>query len=436
MKNITGKYCTDCKVFTDNVEESALKLIEDICNVPIFKDKKIRIMPDVHSGKGIVIGFSSGIGEGVSPAHVGCDIGCRMTTMEFSDTLKPTDYELFEYRVKKEVPTGFDLCARKMGKETKHELYNFMYKEYKKARYRCGDMINDIDRIDEDYILALLDRVNMDKSKFYQSLGTLGGGNHFLEYGESDDGRGFFTIHCGSRNFGVKVFNYWDKIARSPKLSKEQLRILTEEVKKSEPDKTKWKSLLDMHKNKLKESFVEGYLYDDNLRGYLSDMVICQAYAKFNHQMIVDKVASILKKFSIKVTDVFSTTHNYIDFSDLIIRKGAIRATEGEVVIIPFNMRDGIAICRGKGNEDWNRTAPHGAGRVMSRNMAKLKLNMAEFRETMKNVYSTSVCPTTIDEAPMAYKPMDEIVNLIQPTVDVLFFIRPKINIKATDGAE
>ena len=433
--DIVGKY-TSAKVFTDNIEPEALKMIYDLCNHPVFENAKIRVMSDVHAGRGIVIGFSCPIGEAVAPAHVGCDIGCQMTTIELSKTLTEDQYVLFEHRVKQSIPTGFNINEKPLDSRIEKHMYSFMTTEYNKARSAWPEMIPDIGLIDEEYINDLLHRIGMDPNTFYKSIGTLGGGNHFLEYGESDNGIGYFTVHCGPRNFGVKVFNYWNKVANSDKLSKDELKRITEEIKLTCSDKKKWKQLIDNAKEDVHKRHVNGYLYGSQLRGYLSDMVVCQAYASFNHFVIISRVEDVLQKFGIQTIQEINTVHNYIDFTDHIIRKGAINASAGKTVIIPFNMRDGLAICRGKGNEDWNCTAPHGAGRIMSRSAAKKAIKLNDFKKSMEGIYSTSICEGTIDESPMVYKPADEIIELIKPTVDVLFFIKPKINIKATDGAD
>ena len=436
MREIIGKYCKDCKIFTDNVEDEAISLIYDICNHPVFDGAKIRIMPDTHAGKGIVIGFSCPITEGVAPAHVGCDIGCSMTTIQLSGLIPEDKYEWFEHKVKTLVPTGFNLNDGALKREDEKMFYAFLTKEYNKARSAWPDMIPEVGRIDEKYITSLLNRVGMDASVFYKSLGTLGGGNHFMEYGTCGD-KGFFTVHCGSRNFGLKVFNYWNKISNASKVSKDTLKEISAQVKIDYPnDRTSWKKLIDERVEDLRKHKANGYVYGEDLKGYLSDMVIAQAYAAFNHEMIIKKIESILIKANLSVVEKIFTTHNYIDFTDHIIRKGAINAAEGNLLIIPFNMRDGIAICRGKGNEDWNCTAPHGAGRIMSRSKAKKLISLDEFKDSMKGIYSTSICSGTLDESPMVYKDMNEIVELIKPTVDILYFIKPRINIKATDGGE
>lgn len=437
MKQLQGKYCQDCKIFTDNIEEEAVALVQSMLEQPAFADSHIRIMPDVHMGKGITIGFSAPLGKYVNPNHVGVDIGCTVSTMELSTVVPAECYADFERMVGEVIPTGHRINDHEVI--NRDEFYAFLNKEYKQVMSDFPEMINPVEVINEEFVSRFLMRIGMNTEMFYRSLPSLGGGNHFLEYGETEDGRGFFTVHCGSRNLGVKVCNYWARKAKdscSEISEKDHYRII-EEIKASCPDRTQWQRLIQEAKVRVREEeYLADYLSGAYLKGYLSDMVITQAYARFNHIMIHRQVSQILQEhFEISVVNEIYTTHNYIDFKDHpMLRKGAIRAYADELCIIPFNMRDGLAICRGKSNPDWNFTAPHGAGRILSRTAAKMQLKMEEFEKTMTNVYSTTVCEGTLDESPMAYKPMDEIVRLIEPTVEILYFVRPKINIKATDA--
>lgn len=254
-------------------------------------------------------------------------------------------------------------------------------------------------RIDARFVSDFCRRIKLQEAIFYKSLGTLGGGNHFIEYGEDDKTQeGWLTIHCGSRNVGVKVANHWHNIAQNPK----------------------------------RAQFI-GYLWGDALNGYLSDMIVAQAYALYNHQIIRDRIFAILKKLcKAKCVESLFTTHNYISVCEdyPMLRKGAVEAAEGERFCLPFNMRDGIAICVGKGNADWNCSAPHGAGRAMLRNAAKKNIGMDDFEMSMSGIFSTSVCPGTLDESPQAYKSMEEILRLIEPTAEVITMVKPRINIK------
>lgn len=437
MRQLQGKYCQDCKIFTDNVEEDAVALVQSMLEQPAFADSHIRIMPDVHMGKGITIGFSAPLGKYVNPNHVGVDIGCTVSTMELSTVVPAERYAEFERMVGEVIPTGHRINNHEVI--NRDEFYAFLNEDYKQVMSDFPDMINPVEVINEEFVSRFLMRIGMNAEMFYRSLPSLGGGNHFMEYGETEDGRGFFTVHCGSRNLGVKVCNYWARKAKnscSEISEKDHYRII-EEVKASCPDRTQWQRLIQEAKVRVREEeYMADYLIGAYLKGYLSDMVITQAYARFNHIMIHRLVSRILQEhFGISVVNEIYTTHNYIDFKDHpMLRKGAIRAYADELCIIPFNMRDGLAICRGKSNPDWNYTAPHGAGRILSRTAAKMQLKMEEFERTMTDVYSTTVCEGTLDESPMAYKPMDEIVRLIEPTVEILYFVRPKINIKATDA--
>ena len=438
MEELFGKYSKDCKIFAETIEAEARSQVYSMLESPAFKDIKVRMMPDMHAGKNCCIGTSYPIGDFVDPCHVGVDIGCRMTTIELSKSVNIDDYALFEHRIREAIPTGFDIHKNTVFSEK--DFYKFLNKEYNKARSSWPDMIEDVGRIDEKYITALCKRVNMDLGTFYKSIASLGGGNHYMEYGETDDGRAFFTVHCGSRNFGVKVCNYWAKVAkRTPRTS--SLYNVDEEIKKIKAtveDRTQWRSLIDAAKEKAKTCNPQGYLSGDKLKGYLNDMLFCQLYAEWNHICIHNIIKDICLKYHCKCIDEIYTKHNYISFDESIhyIRKGAIQSYKGQKMIIPFNMRDGLAICEGKSNDDWNYSAPHGAGRLMSRSAAKKNVDLDEFKKSMEGIYSTCVGMATIDESPMAYKDMNEIVKLIEPTAEILFFVKPKINIKATDGGE
>lgn len=420
---LIGKYCKDCKVFTDNIDDASLELIYSLMNHKVFEGSKIRIMPDVHAGKGIVIGFSAKMGDYVSPAHVGCDIGCMMTTMLF-DKIIDTDIDKLENLIKTNVKFGFSIHDKSIV--DKNDFYKYVSNELKTL---LGINVN----VDEKYISKMLNRIGMDESMFWRSLGTVGGGNHFIEVGINEDKKlTGVTVHCGSRNFGLKVFKYWDVISKDNKISKDKLKELIDLIKKNEPDKRKWDSLIKNAKSVVSDTFINGYLSGDKLKGYLNDMVICQAYAKYNHKTIVKIILDIVfNLYRIKPIELVQSVHNYIDFRDNIIRKGAIRSYVGEKMVIPFNMRDGLAICEGKSNNDWNCTAPHGAGRILARGKAKELISMDEYIESMKGIYTTSVSESTLDESPMAYKDYKEILENIKPTCNVLYLLKPIINIKS-----
>ena len=259
--------------------------------------------------------------------------------------------------------------------------------------------------------------------------------NHFIEYDESQRTAGV-TCHFGSRNFGLKVCQYWMKQAKTP-FGKSELREKISEFKKSwNGPKTELKGAIDKFMEGLTKDHIQGYLKGPKLSGYLCDMCLAQLYAQYNHKTVHGIIKDILRGYGIKVTSEIMTTHNYIDLEDRTLRKSSVRAASGETFLVPFNMRDGIAICKGLGNPEWLESCSHGAGRKLSRSKAKDTLSLEEFKETMKDVYSTTVCRGTIDESPMAYKDTEEIKRLILETCDITEFLVPKINIKASDGGD
>ena len=395
---ISGQYTT-AEIFTENIEDAALQWVREQCDHPAFEGVRILQMPDVHAGNACNVGTVYRIGSYVNPDHVGVDIGCTISMHRLSVAMNPDDFALLDHRIRETVPTGTEICEKNSINEK--DLFRFLNSRYQKARSAAPDLINEAPRIDARFISDFCRRIKLQEGIFYKSIGSLGGGNHFIEYGEDkESGEGWLTIHCGSRNLGVKVANHWHNIANNPK----------------------------------RAQYI-GYLWGDALKGYLSDMIIAQAYAIFNHDTIRDRIFTILKKLcKAKCAESIYTTHNYISVTDEypMLRKGAIEASEGSKVCIPFNMRDGIAICRGKGNGEWLDSAPHGAGRKVSRNQARKLIPLSEYEASMSGIFSTSVCAETLDESPQAYKSSEEILSLITPTVDVISFVKPKFNIKDT----
>lgn len=394
--NITGKF-TSAEVMTDNIETPALDWLRELCDHPAMAGVPVVQMPDVHAGNNCNVGTAYPIGMYANPDHVGADIGCTVSVHRLSSAVNPADFPLLDHRIREAVPTGSMLCQKNSLNEK--ELFRFLDSQYRQARSCAPDLIEESPRIDARFITGFCRRIKLPEGIFYKSLGTLGGGNHFIEYGEdTGTGEAWLAIHCGSRNLGVKVAGHWHNIAQNPKRAR-----------------------------------YTGYLWGDALQGYLSDMTIARAYALYNHMIIRDRIFSILKKLcKAKCAESIFTTHNYISVTDgrPMLRKGAVDASEGRKIAIPLNMRDGIAVCMGKGNEHWLSTAPHGAGRIMSRTQAKKQISVSEFEKSMTGIYSSSVCAATLDESPMAYKSAEEILELIRPTVEVISMIRPKLNIK------
>lgn len=411
----------DLKIFTDNIEQEAIDQINVLLEQPAFADCKVRIMPDVHAGAGCVIGFTADLGDRVIPNIVGVDIGCGMLTVELGgidtgingktdssivDYVTDIDYEKLDNVIRTCIPSGRNV----------HEEINYIFPELKNLR--CYNNLKNIDWLE-------------------RSMGTLGGGNHFIEIDEGFEGRKYLVIHTGSRNLGKQVADYYQNLAVElmigrDKLAYERDRLIAEykDQGRSSEIQDAIKELRNTWRKKTNDipkelCYLTGKYRDD----YIYDMKICQRFAKQNRLMIALKIILSMGWYSI---DLFETVHNYIDESNMI-RKGAISAKKGEKVLIPINMRDGSLLCVGKGNEDWNCSAPHGAGRIMSRSKARESISMESFRESMAGVYTTSVCESTIDESPMAYKPMDEIISNIKDTVDILDVLKPVYNFKASE---
>lgn len=377
MIEIQGRYNT-AKVFTDELDSDAYAQILQMMNQPWSCNMTVRIMPDVHAGKGCTVGTTMTISDKVSPALVGIDIGCGVDVLVvkkdflkngFSKTSEQTDaennvlqslLEKLDDIVRNQIPSG------RNGRTREHKFTK---------------------EINFDNFIAPIDV----KTARLQ-LGSLGGGNHFIEADRDDDGNFYFVIHSGSRNLGKEVCNYYQDIANHNSLF-----------------------------------YIEG----NDLENYLHDMNLAQNYAALNRRAMLDEIKSA---FGIKKQDIieeFSTIHNYIDIKKRILRKGAISAQKDERVIIPMNMRDGSLICTGKGNPDWNFSAPHGAGRLYKRGEAKELFSLEEYQQQMEGIFSSSVALSTIDESPMAYKPMESIIEKIQPTVDVVKRIKPIYNFKS-----
>ena len=396
----------DLKIFTKNIEEEAIKQINELLEQEVFKNSKVRIMPDVHAGKGCVIGFTGDLGDKVIPNIVGVDIGCGMLCVGLGQAdidLKELDKVIHNY-----IPSGMNV---------NEEIYEY----FDISRLLCHKELKNKDEWLE------------------KSLCSLGGGNHFIELDIDKDNNKYLVIHTGSRNLGKQVAElYQEKAIKYCSYEKEinqEKQNIIKEYKEQHREKEIQYALIEVNKKyegktKLPKDlcYLEGKLRED----YLHDMKICQEFASKNRELIATKIINKLGLY-LFIENHFETIHNYIDFEDNIIRKGSIKADKGKQVIIPMNMRDGCIIGIGKGNDDWNCSAPHGAGRIMSRMKAKMELSLKDFEESMKDVYTTSVCDKTLDESPMVYKPMQEIIDNIKGTVDVIKIIKPIYNFKAKD---
>ena len=403
----------DLKIFTDDIEQEAIDQINTLLEQPAFANCKVRIMPDVHAGAGCVIGFTADLGDKVIPNIVGVDIGCGMLTVELGCI--DIDYDKLDATIRALVPSGrnvHDDLVPDILIEKAKELINELH---------CKDDLHNISWLEH-------------------SMGTLGGGNHFIEIDEGSDGSKYLVIHTGSRNLGKQVAEYYQRLAVKRLYAKKEERadiIAKCKAEGRERDiQAELAKLASKHSGSVPKDlcYLEGKDRDD----YLDDMKICQHFAKLNREFIVYRIIvgmNWLYTYRVDklVIDWFHTIHNYIELETNMVRKGAISAKKGEKVLIPINMRDGSLLCVGKGNDDWNCSAPHGAGRIMSRSKARESISMESFRESMTGVYTTSVCESTIDESPMAYKSMDEIINNIKDTVDILDVLKPVYNFKASE---
>ncbi len=402
MIEIIGKHNTAI-CYTNELEPTAYTQIETVCNEEAFKASKIRIMPDVHAGKGCTIGTTMTVTDKVVPNMVGVDIGCGMYTVSLGKV--DIDFEKFDEAA------HFIPCGRNVW-EGRQERFNLTV-------LRCYRNLKDTRRLE-------------------RSLGTLGGGNHFIEIDADSEGNKYLIIHSGSRNLGTQVAELYQGIAVDLNLGKEEyfkkrdeiIRTYKEEGRRSEIQATLKKMAKEWEDKEPTMPSELCYLYGSFMDDYLHDINICQQFAMRNREKMAE---ILLEKTGLAGNESFQTIHNYIDVEEMILRKGSVSAKQGEKLLIPINMRDGSLICIGKGNEDWNCSAPHGAGRLMSRSAAFEKLTMEEYRAQMAGVYTTCVNSATLDESPMAYKNMDEIVENIKPTAQIIAHIKPIYNFKAAD---
>lgn len=359
----------DLKIYCEGIDGAALEQIYSLAKFEAYRDSKIRIMPDAHAGIGCTVGTTMTLTDKVTPNLVGVDIGCGMTVAELGRTT--VDPCRLEELIEREIPSGMNVRTRGLR--------------------------------DTSEALALLDALRCPcERRDYNalSIGTLGGGNHFIELDEDDGGNVYLVVHSGSRNLGKKVCEYYQDLAGKERVNAGQTAVPAHLA----------------------------YLEGPSFKDYIHDMELCQRFASLNRRAMV---RVILEGLGIEAKVVWQTIHNYIDTEHMILRKGSISAQEGERVIIPMNMRDGSLICIGKGNPDWNCSAPHGAGRLLSRSDAGRLIDLEDFRREMAGIASWSVCSSTLDEAPGAYKPMETIIPQLEPTVTVENIIRPVFNYKA-----
>ncbi len=399
MLEVTGKH-NQAKIFTDVVGQASIAQVIELCNQEFAAGSRIRLMPDIHAGAGCTIGTTMTITDKVVPNLVGVDIGCGMETIRVREghmELQKLDKLIYE-----KIPSGFDIRA-------------------KAHRY--------LDQIDLEELCCAR---HVDLLRAEKSIGTLGGGNHFIEVDRDDEGQLYVVVHSGSR-LGVEVAKYYQEegykaLNRTDDGSLQELVAELKAAGRQKEIQKELKRLKNLKRTAVPRqlAYVEGTLFEQ----YIHDMKLVQRFAELNRQAMIDE---IVKGMKLHVEEQFTTIHNYIDTDAMILRKGAVSARAGERLLIPINMRDGSLLCVGKGNEDWNCSAPHGAGRLMSRAEAKQSFTVSEFKKQMADVYTTSVSKATLDECPMAYKGMEDILDNIGPTAEVVKIIKPIYNFKAGD---
>lgn len=400
MIEVKGTYNT-ALCYCAELDGAAAKQIQAVCDQEAFKDSKIRIMPDVHAGMGCTIGTTMTITDKIVPGMVGVDIGCGMETVRIAE--KDMDFDKLDALIHSQIPSGREI------RDTEHGLNA----EIDLTALKCAPFVK-------------LERAR-------RSIGTLGGGNHFIEVDRGENGDLYIVVHSGSRHIGNEVANYYQDQGRFAMWGGAKYQ-LDEAIAKLKAE-GRHREIQPMVTRLRREhpidiprdlAYVEGQLFDE----YIHDMKIIQHFAVLNRKAIMDV---ILSGMNLTKVEEFTTTHNYIDMDAMILRKGSVSAKAGEKLLIPINMRDGSLICIGKGNPDWNYSAPHGAGRIMSRKEAFRKLSMEEYQSEMQGIYTSCVVPDTLDESPMAYKSMDAIVDQIGPTVEIVEQIKPVFNFKAAE---
>lgn len=395
---LNGQY-NSAEVFTENIDNQAIAQIIALCSQPFSAGSKIRIMPDVHAGSGCTIGTTMTITDKVVPNLVGVDIGCGMETAVLKE--KHIELQKLDKLIYEKIPSGFEI---------------------RQKPHRFAEKID----LSELYCIEHINPVRAELS-----IGTLGGGNHFIEADKGSDGKIYIVIHSGSRHLGVEVAKYYQNEAyrRLNKSSAKEVQELIDRLKAEGRERQIQQELKKLANTKRTDvpkhlAYTEGELFSH----YIHDMKLVQKFAEINRQAMMTE---IIKGMGLHITESFTTIHNYIDTDSMILRKGAVSAQKGERLLIPVNMRDGSLLCTGKGNADWNYSAPHGAGRLMSRSDAKESFTVSEYKKQMKGIYTTSVNSGTLDECPMAYKSIEDIVNNIGDTVEINDIIKPIYNFKA-----
>lgn len=397
MMILKGKYNT-ANVYASVIEDEASAQIIELLNQPFTAGQRIAIMPDVHAGAGCVIGTTMTITDKVVPNLVGVDIGCGMETVKLKE--REIDLQRLDECIRGNIPAGMNIRSFRHKYAQQADLKSL----------KCGA------------------HIDFDRAKL--SVGTLGGGNHFIEVDKDKNGSLYLIIHSGSRHLGVETAKFYQNKAfrRLSKPDRQEINAIVDSLKK-QSRQNEIQSALAEYQRKFPDipkelAYCEGELFDS----YIHDMRIVQRFAALNRKAMVDE---IVNGMGLHIDKQFTTIHNYIDIDNMILRKGSVSAQSGEILLIPINMRDGSLICKGKGNPDYNYSAPHGAGRLFSRNQAKQNFTVEDYRNEMRGIYTTSVNESTLDECPMAYKSLEDIVGNLGDTVEILEQVKPIYNFKA-----
>ena len=441
MFEVKGKYTT-AKVMIENIDPETMRQIHLIVNHPAATNPVV-IQPDCHAGKGCVIGFTMKAADKVVPNWTGVDVGCGMLSVRVNlNGLDRYSLALIDKKIREEIPMGMTV-NKSYDRNLPARFLALLRQKASETNHAAGKRFS---TADASLVSDMVKRVGMDENRFWSSIGTLGGGNHFKEFGCDETGALWITVHTGSRNFGKRVCEHFDAQAQKELRDggvAECINQLKEKVRKGEISKRDLEKLIEEKRqaNKLDFDVKESayvthneWSQRDHLARYLEMMFLAQVYAEMNRKLIIERVIAIISKVlskEIAADQSIETIHNFISFEDGIIRKGAIQSYIGKWMVIPFNMRDGLLICEGKSNPDWNYSAPHGAGRVLSRRQAKDKITVEDYQKSMEGIFTTSVGHDTLDESPMAYKDSAMIEEAIEPTAKIIHRVKPIYNVKA-----
>ncbi|MFP4403895.1 MAG: RtcB family protein [Candidatus Woesearchaeota archaeon] len=429
MIELKGKYNKDCKIFADDVEPEAISLIQSILDQPLSKGVPVRIQSDVHSGKGAVIGFTMPLTDMIDPGMIGVDLSCGIIAGTFKPD-KPFDLEKIDKEIRKVIPMGFNTNETPIVREFPFDEAQKDVDLFVTAFNKKFNTNYTAPKYDEKWLSKKLKQIGMDEKVFWNSCGTLGGGNHYNELGVNELGEHMYSIHSGSRNFGLKIANYhMNQSKKQVNFSQEEYAKKLDNIVQNTENKKDIPKLIKSLKEEMNVGVNRQFLQGEFLIDYLFDTIFANQYARLNRRLMLEQAQKVLKVK--KFDNIIETVHNYIDFSDdsFMIRKGAISAKKDEIVLIPISMKFGTLLCKAKGNPDYNYSLNHGAGRLLSRSKAKEMISLEQMQESMKGIYC-QLNKNVIDESCFAYKRPEFIMESIQPNADIISIYTPILNLK------